>query len=107
MVFVTTPPQPESNARRMLLSDSVGGADESMNGFSKWIPVKFTEVSTAIASSSWSYSRHPVRAVLAIPFRRHLLGTRPELNRSATRDVANTKPRFIPPTERERLPRHR
>src|SRR5688500_8259392 len=32
----------------MLLSDSVGGADESMNGFSNWIPVNFTEVSTAI-----------------------------------------------------------
>jgi len=35
IVFVTTPPQPASNARMMLLSDSVGGADESMNGFSK------------------------------------------------------------------------
>src|ERR1700741_4408702 len=29
MVFVTTPPQPASKARRMLLSDSVGGADAS------------------------------------------------------------------------------
>jgi hypothetical protein len=35
----------------MLLSDSVGGADESMNGFSNLIPVKITDVSTAIASS--------------------------------------------------------
>src|SRR6516225_3529215 len=34
MVFVTTPPQPASNARMMLLSDSVGGADASRNGFS-------------------------------------------------------------------------
>ena len=29
IVLVTTPPQPASNARMMLLSDSVGGADES------------------------------------------------------------------------------
>ena len=35
MVLVTTPPQPASNARMMLASDSVGGADESRNGFSK------------------------------------------------------------------------
>ena len=33
IVFVTTPPQPASNARRMFDSDSVGGADESRNGF--------------------------------------------------------------------------
>ena len=33
IVLVTTPPQPASNARMMLLSDSVGGADESRNGF--------------------------------------------------------------------------
>src|SRR4029079_8539058 len=35
ILLVTTPPHPASNARRMLLSDSVGGADESMKGFSK------------------------------------------------------------------------
>src|SRR5947209_5303927 len=29
MVFVTTPPQPAANARMMLSSDSVGGADAS------------------------------------------------------------------------------
>ena len=40
MVLVTTPPQPASNARMMLLSDSVGGADASRNGFSKRKPVK-------------------------------------------------------------------
>src|SRR5688500_7552691 len=28
IVFTTTPPQPASNARRMLVSDSVGGAEE-------------------------------------------------------------------------------
>ena len=39
MVLVTTPPQPASYARRMLLSDSVGGADASRNGFSKRRPV--------------------------------------------------------------------
>src|SRR6185436_21155698 len=40
MVFVTTPPHPASNARMMLLSDSVGGAEESRNGFSNRMPVK-------------------------------------------------------------------
>ena len=48
IVLVTTPPQPASKARRMLLSDSVGGADESRNGFSKRIPVNVTERSTPI-----------------------------------------------------------
>ena len=38
IVLVTTPPQPASNARMMLLSDSVGGADASRNGFSKLQP---------------------------------------------------------------------
>src|SRR4029434_2493677 len=42
MVFVTTPPHPTSNARRMFCSDSVGGADESRNGFSNWRPVNET-----------------------------------------------------------------
>src|SRR5688500_8240853 len=40
MVFVTTPPHPASKARRMLFSDSVGGADERRNGFSNEMPVK-------------------------------------------------------------------
>src|SRR5215208_3266065 len=39
IVFVTTPPQPASKARMMLVSDSVGGADASRNGFSKRRPV--------------------------------------------------------------------
>src|SRR2546425_7544169 len=39
MVLVTTPPHPASKARMMLLSDSVGGADESRNGFSNLRPV--------------------------------------------------------------------
>src|SRR5213594_4771928 len=43
IVFVTTPPQPASNARMMLLSDSVGGADDSRNGFSKRIPVNVVD----------------------------------------------------------------
>ena len=42
MVLVTTPPQPASNARMMLLSDSVGGADASRNGFSNRSPVNET-----------------------------------------------------------------
>jgi hypothetical protein len=32
----------------MLLTLSVGGADESMNGFSNLIPVNVTDVSTVI-----------------------------------------------------------
>src|SRR5262245_2972027 len=42
MVLVTTPPQPASNARMMLLSDSVGGADESRNGLGNLSPVNVT-----------------------------------------------------------------
>src|SRR3954469_22412947 len=43
IVFVTTPPHPASNARRMFDSDSVGGADDRRNGFSNFIPVKVTD----------------------------------------------------------------
>src|SRR6476661_7231047 len=43
IVFVTTPPHPASNARRMFDSDSVGGADDRRNGFSNLIPVKVTD----------------------------------------------------------------
>ena len=42
MVLVTTPPQPASNARRMLLSDSVGGAEASRKGFSNRSPANVT-----------------------------------------------------------------
>src|SRR6185295_7994105 len=42
IVFVTTPPHPASKARMMLLSDSVGGAEASRNGFSKCSPVNVT-----------------------------------------------------------------
>src|SRR6185503_2659388 len=42
MVLVTTPPQPASKARMMLLSDSVGGADERRYGFSKCRPLNET-----------------------------------------------------------------
>ena len=48
IVLVTTPPQPASNARMMLLSDSVGGAEASRNGFSNRRPVNVTERSAAI-----------------------------------------------------------
>src|SRR5918993_2648567 len=48
IVLVTTPPQPASKARMMLLSDSVGGADESRNGLLKRSPAKFTERSAAM-----------------------------------------------------------
>ena len=39
IVLVTTPPQPASKARRMFDSDSVGGADDSRNGFWNRTPV--------------------------------------------------------------------
>ena len=42
IVLVTTPPHPASNARMMLASDSVGGADASRNGFSNRRPVNET-----------------------------------------------------------------
>jgi hypothetical protein len=45
IVFATTPPHPASNARTMFVSDSVGGAEERRNGFSKRSPVKRTETS--------------------------------------------------------------
>ncbi len=51
MVLVTTPPQPASKARMMLLSDSVGGADDSRNGLSKRRPVKLTERLAAMGGS--------------------------------------------------------
>src|SRR5437016_2037176 len=43
IVLVTTPPQPASKALTMFASDSVGGAEESRNGFSKRMPVNWTE----------------------------------------------------------------
>src|SRR5260221_14779626 len=43
IVFETTPPQPASKARMMLASDSVGGAEASMYGFSKRMPVKIVD----------------------------------------------------------------
>ena len=52
IVLVTTPPQPASKARRMLLSDSVGGAEDSRNGVAKRIPVNVTERSTPMSASS-------------------------------------------------------
>src|SRR6185436_17195771 len=45
MVLVTTPPHPASKARMMLLSDSVGGADDSRNGLVNFRPVNVTEMS--------------------------------------------------------------
>ncbi|PYQ23059.1 MAG: hypothetical protein DMF81_09915 [Acidobacteria bacterium] len=48
---MTTPPQPASKARTMLLSDSVGGAEESRNGFGNLIPVNVVDRSTLMASS--------------------------------------------------------
>src|SRR6266581_8142341 len=51
MVFVTTPPHPASNARRMFDSDSVGGADESRNGLRNLIPVNVVERSADMAPS--------------------------------------------------------
>src|SRR5260370_30855256 len=52
MVFVTTPPQPASNARMMLESDSVGGAEASRNGFSNRRPVKTVDRSAHMGPPS-------------------------------------------------------
>ena len=46
--MVTTPPHPDSNARRMFDSDSVGGADDSRNGFLKRTPVNVVVRSAAM-----------------------------------------------------------
>src|SRR2546421_6024787 len=50
MVFVTTPPQPASNARRMFDSDSVGGADDNRNGLRNRTPVNVVERSGIMVS---------------------------------------------------------
>src|ERR1019366_3193778 len=71
MVLVTTPPQPASKARMMLLSDSVGGADERRKGFSNVMPVKFTErfameISSGLPVHSGPWSRYqPARRTVA------------------------------------------
>src|SRR5882724_11156898 len=55
IVFVTTPPHPASNARRMFDSDSVGGADDSRNGFRKRMPVNVVDRS-AICVLTFQFS---------------------------------------------------
>jgi hypothetical protein len=50
MVFVTTPPHPASKARRMLLSDSVGGAEDRRKGLANRIPVKLTDLLVDMAA---------------------------------------------------------
>src|SRR5216684_4054455 len=50
IVFVTTPPHPASNARRMFDSDSVGGADDSRKGFRNLIPVNVVDRSAPMVS---------------------------------------------------------
>src|SRR5688500_12542918 len=75
IVLVTTPPQPASKARRMLFSDSVGGADERRKGFSNGIPVKLTarvdmwgtpcELSSV---TSWPRAAGSLRAAYDIQF---------------------------------------
>src|SRR5436189_5824934 len=61
MVLVTTPPHPASKARRMLLSDSVGGAEDSRKGFWNAIPVKLTLRLTDMGRSSGRRWRRPRR----------------------------------------------
>src|SRR5580765_4242341 len=48
IVLVTTPPQPASNARRIFDSDSVGGADDSRNGFRNRRPVNVVDRSAGM-----------------------------------------------------------
>src|ERR1700719_680985 len=105
MVFVTTPPHPASKARWMFVSDSVGGADDNRNGFSKRIPVNATERSTLIQPPK--LSRHPVRARFLVPFRGHLLRLRPEFDRAAPGDIADAELGVVPAAKRERLARNR
>src|SRR5512143_350056 len=109
IVFTTTPPQRDTNVRRILLSPSAGRAPETRNGLSNLIPVNVTDRSgmagyrLLVAGSL----RHPVRSRLALPFCRHLLRLRPELDRSTAGDVAHAEARFVPSAERERLTRNR
>jgi len=49
IVLVTTPPHPASKARMILDSDSVGGADDSRNGFGKRNPVNVVDRSMVIS----------------------------------------------------------
>src|ERR1700687_3534738 len=51
IVFVTTPPHPASDARRIFDSDSVGGADDSRNGFRNRTPVNVVVRSAAMMVS--------------------------------------------------------
>src|SRR6266850_7072411 len=60
IVLVTTPPQPASKARRMFDSDSVGGADDSRNGFWNLIPVNVVERSAMFISVPWLQSSQRV-----------------------------------------------
>src|ERR1700722_18036242 len=59
MVLVTTPPQPASNARKIFDSDSVGGADESRNGFSNRMPVKVVEMSAVMSRHAPRHGEYP------------------------------------------------
>src|SRR3954468_10964554 len=60
IVFVTTPPHPASKARMMLLSDSVGGAEASRNGFSNRRPVKVTASCGPMGTSKESGNYTPI-----------------------------------------------
>src|SRR5687768_1201684 len=59
IVLVTTPPQPASNARMMLLSDSVGGAEDSRNGLVNLRPVNVTEMSGCMGGIIGKTERMP------------------------------------------------
>src|SRR4051794_26974318 len=48
IVLVTTPPHPAAKARRMFVSDSVGGADASRKGLSNRSPVNTVPSDTDI-----------------------------------------------------------
>src|SRR6185503_6796356 len=115
IVFTTTPPQPASKARKMFDSLSVGGAEESRNGFSNLMPVNVTarvamvppELSSFASLGRTAGLRHPVHSRLFVPLRRHLLRLRPELDRAAAGNIPNPELRLVPTAERKRLARHR
>ena len=82
MVLVTTPPHPASNARRMLDSDSVGGAEDSRNGFRNRTPVNVVDRSAAMVSPRLGFSR---ANVVSSPLSSRTAGRSPRRFRSGCR----------------------
>ena len=128
IVLVTTPPQPASKARWMLLSDSVGGADASRNGFTNRIPVNTVDRSaTGLAPRSGQrlgraaegrmlrprgpaeqgrWSHKDGQAAAAAARRRRAPAVGDTLDR-ATATTPGAHPHGVPPTRQDRPRRER